>query len=297
MSRFLGASDNFLALPEEMSSDAAGVVILPFPYEATSTFGKGSSKGPQALIDASHEVELFDVVLGQETYREVGGIATFEPYVVPSLSDGDAVSSTLAQLVSGLLKAGKKVIVFGGEHTSIVGSVRAHCEHYDNLSVIQFDAHSDLRAEYQGDAWNHACAAARILDFHKDLVQVGIRSQCIEERMFQEEKGIPVFYAHQIHEDEFSGKDWIGEIISQLRDNVYVTFDCDVFDPSVVPATGTPEPGGLTWNQVERFFARLCKARRLVGLDVNELAPIEGMNFPQFTVAKLVYRVLGYAFS
>lgn len=181
----------------------------------------------------------------------------------------------------------------GGEHTSIVGAVKAHSRFYEPLTVIQFDAHSDLRDEYQGNPWSHACAVRRILDFHADVVQVGIRSQAMEERAFTDTQNIPVFYAHEIHENDAAGVDWIDALIKLCKNNVYVTLDCDVFDPSVIPATGTPEPGGLTWNQMNRLFKRLVKERRLVGLDISELSPIENLVFPQFTVSKFIYRILG----
>lgn len=292
--RFLSPGENFMALERAHSHpDDASVIVIPVPFEQTSSFGLGSSGGPEAIITASHEVELFDAALGFEPFQAVGGIATLAAMDLDGL-DGERVSQRLCAEVSEWLERGKFVVTLGGEHTSIVGAVRAHCEACNDLTVLQFDAHSDLRPDYLGTRWNHACAVARILDFHDSVVQVGIRSQDKAEREVASAKGLPVFYAHAIHHDAEQGHDWVQPILDATRQNVYITFDCDVLDPSVIPATGTPEPGGLTWLQVDKLLKRLCAARNVVGLDVNELAPIEGINYPQFTIAKLIYRFIGY---
>lgn len=283
---------NFLGL-EVSDSDplSAGVIVLTAPFEQTSTFGAGSSKGPDAILEASQQVELFDAVLGFETYKKVSGIATIEPIICENIHQ---LCSELESETMFRLKKNKFVITIGSEHTSIVGAVKAHCNFYEPLTVIQLDAHSDLRNEYLGNPWSHACAARRILDFHTDIVQVGIRSQAAEERAFSDSRKIPVFYAHEIHQNDAVGLDWIDALLKCCKSNVYVTLDCDVFDPSVVPATGTPEPGGLTWNQMNRLFERLASERRLVGVDINELSPIQNLNFPQFTISKFIYRILGF---
>ena len=284
----------FLDLPPEQANpQTAGVVMLPVPFERTSTYGQGSARGPAAIIAASREVELFDTVLGCEPYEAAGGIATLAPLDV-SDCDGQAVAERLRHEVGKWLIKNRLVITLGGEHTSVVGAIRAHCEAYANVTVLQLDAHSDLRPEYNGDPWNHACAMARVLDFHDHLVQVGIRSQAKAERATAQERGLTVVHAHDIHLKDDERADWLEEIIEATHHNVYVTFDCDVMDPSLVPATGTPEPGGLTWRQVNELLRRLCLERSVVGLDVNELAPIEGMTYPEFTMAKLIYRFVGY---
>jgi agmatinase len=231
--------------------------------------------------------------LGIEPVQAVRGIATLDPLDVDGLG-GEELAERLRKTVGGWLDRGKFVITLGGEHTSVVGAIKAHCETFSDLTIVQLDAHSDLRPSYLGDPWSHACAAARVLDFHDALVQVGIRSQDREERAFSEGKGLPVFYAHEIHCCQEEREDWIGLIIRTTRKHVYLTFDCDVLDPSVLPATGTPEPGGITWSQIDRFLARICRERKVVGLDVSELSPIPGLEYPQYNVAKLIYRFLGY---
>ncbi|HOJ33443.1 MAG TPA: agmatinase [Candidatus Hydrogenedentes bacterium] len=293
---FLPTEQNFLGLPAEYSGEDARVVVVAVPYESTSTYGRGSYLGPQAIIAASHEVELYDAVLAKETYLAVKGIGTIAPFDFSDM-DGEAVAARVYEITYSLLKRGKKVVLLGGEHTSVVGNVKAHCRYFQDVSVLQFDAHSDLRPDYLDNPWNHACAATRILDFHDHLVQVGIRSQSVEDSQVATQRRIPIFYAHEIFRKDTQKEDWAEEIISSLRPNVYITFDCDVLDPSVVPGTGTPEPGGLTWYQLDHFLAALCKKRRVVGVDVSELSPIPGQHHSEFTIAKLIYRMIGYAFS
>lgn len=294
MSSFLPSPDNFLALPADQSNpETAQVLVLPVPFEQTTTFGKGAAHGPQAILDASHQVEFFDAELGFAPVERAGGIATQEPLPVMGC-DGASVAKCLEQVVSATLARGQFVVTLGGEHSSIVGAVRAHCAAFGDVSVLQLDAHSDLRPVYEGSPWNHACAMARVLDFHDTLVQVGIRSQEADERRTSEALGLPVLYAHEIHEADERGDDWIHRVVAALRPLVYLTFDCDVLDPSVMPATGTPEPGGLSWRQVNRLLARLCRQRKIIGADFCELAPIPGMLHPQFSMAKLIYRLIGW---
>lgn len=297
MTSFLSAEANFLALDAEWSHpDTAGVIVQCAAFERTSSFGLGSALGPQALLNASHEVELFDAALGFEPYLAAKGIATMTPLDI-SGCDGAGLAERLCRATAQWIERQKFVVTLGGEHTSIVGAVRAHCQAFSDVTVLHLDAHSDLREDYQGDPWSHACAMARVLDFHDHLVQGAIRSQERVEREASEARGVPVFYAHEIHDREASGEDWIGDMIRATRSRVYVSFDCDALDPSIVPATGTPEPGGLTWRQVDRLFARLCAEREVIGLDVSELAPLEGERRSEFTVAKLVYRILGRRFE
>lgn len=293
---FLDKTQNFLALdPEDSQPETAGVVVLSAPFEESSTYGHGSCDGPSALLEASHEVELFDAALGFEPYIAAGGIATRAPLEIAGL-DAPGLAEQLRLEAKHWLEREKLVITLGGEHSSIVGAVHAHSDRFKDLTVLHFDAHSDLRPEYQGSAWNHACAISRVLDVHDHVVQVGIRSQAKEERAIAEEKGVRVFYAHEIHKRHSNKAPWVRQVIDATRPNVYITFDCDAFDPSVIPATGTPEPGGLTWQQVDTLLSRLCVERNVVGLDINELAPIAGLRHPQFTMAKLLYRFIGYRF-
>ncbi len=294
---YLGEDENFLALTEaDCRPERAGVVILPVPFEATSSYGTGSQHGPAAIIEASREVELYDAALGFEPCIAAGGIAT-RPFLDVGGCNGPALAERLHGEVRKWLEAGKFVIALGGEHTSVIGAVRAHCEGRDDVTVLQLDAHSDLRPAYLDDPWNHACAMARVLDFCPSLVQVGIRSQCREECSAAAQHNVRAFFAHDIHAADERGEDWIGEMLGALSGHVYVTLDCDVFDPAVIPATGTPEPGGLTWRQVTTLLARLCSERQVIGLDVSELAPIPGVHHPQFTIAKLIYQFIGFRFG
>jgi N1-aminopropylagmatine ureohydrolase len=294
MHEFLEANARFLALDDEHAQpEKARFVVLPVPFEQTSSYGRGSAYGPAAILEASHQVELYDASLGCKPYAAAGGIATLAPLETDDC-DGAAMAERLNSAAGHWLDADKRVIALGGEHTSVVGTIRAHVERYRDLTVLQLDAHSDLRPSYQEDPWSHACAMARVLDFHENLVQVGIRSQSEQERAISQERGLPVVYGEAIHGSEERGRDWIAQVIEATSRRVYVTFDCDVLDAPAMPATGTPEPGGLTWRQVTRLFARLTVEREVVGFDVSELAPIEGFNHPQYTVAKLIYRFVGY---
>jgi agmatinase len=290
--RALTSENNFLGLDEcDSNGEDSHVIILSAPFEKTTTYGKGAAAGPEAVLNASRQIELYDCVTGCETFSRIGGIASLEPIIC---DDAQTLCDELEKETSRWLNKNRMVVTLGGEHTSVVGAVKAHANHYSELTILQLDAHSDLRNEYLGDSWNHACAIRRIMDFHTDIVQAAIRSQDMEERTYAEKQKIPVIYAHQIHNAERSGHDWIGDIIGACRRQVYVTFDCDAFDPSVILATGTPEPGGLSWNQVNRLFERLTAKRQLVGFDISELAPVTNIQHPQFTIAKLVYRILGF---
>ncbi|MEK7793268.1 MAG: agmatinase [Candidatus Hydrogenedentota bacterium] len=291
----LPKDENFLALPPEHSGPDSGVVILSCPLEHASSYGGGSAEGPQAIIGASHEVELYDCAIGQEPFRACGGIATLPALDVHG-KDGAAVAELLRAETAHWLDKRKFVIVLGGEHSSIVGAVHAHHDRYPDLSVLQLDAHSDLRPEYQGTPWSHACAAARILDFCPNLTQVGIRSQDASELQVELDRGVATFYAHDIMEGERGSADWIAMVLDSLGANVYLTLDCDVFDPTLIPATGTPEPGGLSWQQVNDLLRAVCAERNLVGFDINELAPVPTLHHPQFAIAKLIYRIIGLKF-
>jgi agmatinase len=293
----LPAEKNFLGLPPEHSDPTtAGVIILPVPFERTSTYGQGSCHGAAAILAASHEIELFDCELAYEPYLAAGGIATL-PELSVAGSHGKEVASRLRDIAGEFLTQGKFLITLGGEHTSVVGAIQAHCDLHAGLTVLQLDAHSDLRQAYRGSSWNHACAMARVLDFHGKLVQVGIRSQDRHDCNLARERKIPVFMAHRIVKDHDQGKDWYADVIAAIGPRVYITLDCDVMDPGIIPATGTPEPGGLTWSQVDALLARVCSEREVVGLDVSELAPLPDLVHPQFSIAKLIHRFIGRRFG
>jgi agmatinase len=291
---WLASDRRFLALEDGQADPArAGYVVLPVPFERTSSYGVGSRYGPVAILEASHQVELRDATLGSEPWSVVGGIATATPLPVSTTDDGQAVAERLEGAVSQLLDAGKVVITLAGEHTGVVGSVWAHAARFDELTVLQLDAHSDFRASYHGDRWNHACTMSRVLDRTSRIVQVGIRSECGEDHARARAAGIPVFHGETLQRESRRGRDWITPIIEACSDRVYVTLDCDVLDPSIMPSTGTPEPGGLDWLQINDFLAQLVRMRTVVGFDVCELAPIPGVRAPEFSMAKLIYRIIG----
>jgi len=277
---------NFGCLPEEYSGEAsARIVIVPVAYDATSTWIKGADKGSAAIIEASANMELYDIETGSEVYRE--GIYT-DKTIEEKLSPEDMVEK-VKNRVRGHLEADKFAVVLGGEHSISIGSIKAHVENNTDLSVLQLDAHSDLRDRYEGSKYNHACVMARVKELCP-IVQVGIRSMdCSEKELMNRAN---VFFA----EDIYSSTDWIDKVISKLTDRVYITIDLDVFDPSIMPSTGTPEPGGLLWYDVLKLLKAIADNRDIVGFDVVELCPNERNKAPDFLAAKLVYKLLSYKF-
>jgi agmatinase len=285
---------NFLALPKEWSDpDRSKVVILPIPYEHTTSYGKGTASGPEAILEASGSVELYDEELDSEIFRLTGGIATLEPMKF-TLVDEAAVDAVKAQ-VGILVSRGKTVVSIGGEHTIAIGAARAYSEHVPDLSVLQLDAHSDLRDKYEGNRYSHGSVMARIHEFNGNIVQLGIRSQCAEEAAFIREQQIETFFDFGIRQGKY-GNEWQERVISSLKKNVYITIDCDFFDPGLMPAVGTPEPGGFGWHETISFLSLLSGKRKIVGFDVNELSPVPGLTHPQFMAARLIYKLIGYIF-
>jgi agmatinase len=276
-------------LPEDSAFEQAQVVILPIPYEQTTTYGTGTKKGPQALIDASRHMELYDEELDYEVYQV--GIHTLRE--LETVASGPAaMMDRITEVTRGLLDGGKFVVGLGGEHTISFGLVRAHAEHFPGLSVLQFDAHTDLRDTYQGTPYNHASVLRRISEM-VPAVHVGIRSMSREEAAWVKTRGARVFYASEV-----VGSASVATTISEaLTDHVYVTICLDGFDPSIMPAVGTPEPGGLGWYDVLRIVRRVAETRHIVGFDVVELFPMAGNIAPDFLAAKLVYKVLGYRYK
>ncbi len=277
---------NFGGLPPEYSElENSRIVVVPVPYDGTSTYMKGADKGPDAIVKASAAVELLDIEMQSEVYHQ--GIFTDKP-VAENASPQKTVDA-LEQRVSKHLDNGKFVVVLGGEHSISTGTVRAHVKKYPGMSVLQLDAHSDLREEYEGTKYNHACVMARIKEICP-IVQVGIRSMDISEKPSIDKKR--VFFAHDI-----AGRaGWIDKVVAQLGEKVYVTIDLDVFDPAVMPSTGTPEPGGLYWYEVTALLLAVCRQRQVVGFDVVEMCPVEKQWAPDFLAAKLVYKFLSYVF-
>jgi agmatinase len=298
MPRTLDARSNFLGIEKEFSSfEKSRAVIIPAPYEATVSYGRGTKNGPTAILQASHYVEHFD----EETKREIHqerGIATLAPLDFARKKD-EAAIQLLHDTVTELLTAGKFVVTLGGEHTISAAPIAAYAKKHQDLSVLQFDAHSDLRPEYMGNKYSHASVMARVCEFldPKRLVQVGIRAQTKEEAMFIRENGVNTYYAHEIRGGKYTRllKYWDDAAIDQLTGHVYVTFDVDAFDPSIMPATGTPEPNGLFWAEVMQCLRKLSQRKNIVGFDIVELAPIKGLHHPDLTAAKMVSKILNYA--
>lgn len=289
--RVLPAEEGFLALPDAdlAKFENAAVVIQQVPYEHTSSYISGSAKGPAAIVGASHFVEFYDEELDLETYKTTG-IATLAELDFNGAVDAEAVELIRKQ-TAALLDAGKFVVSLGAEHTVSAGFVQAHKEKYPDLSVIQIDAHSDLRAAYQGNPYSHASVMARVHDMGVPLVQVGIRAQCKEESDLRKSSPIiHTWYAHQLWEND----NWIDACIDRLSDHVYLTIDADGFDPSVCPAVGTAEPGGLTWQQGCKLIRRLAERKKVVGFDIVEIAPRETDIITEFSMAKLCYKIIGY---
>lgn len=287
------AGPRFLDLREEEGDlENAGVVILPLPYERTSSYVRGSFRGPTALLEASSQLEEYDEEIGVEVYRSCGGIATLEPMQFLTESAPEAIDR-IRDAVRDLLDMGKFVVCLGGEHTSSLGPMRAvHDRYGDALSVLQLDAHRDLRDSYLGDPFSHASVMARALEFVPSLVQVGIRSHSQEEVRYDEAPNIEAFYAQKIKSGEMP--DWEDRVLGALSDKVYISIDSDFFDPSIIPSVGTPEPGGFLWYEAIRFLRRVCTEKTVVGFDLTEFSPIEGMHHADFTLARLVYKLIGY---
>jgi agmatinase len=278
---------NFGYLPEEYSdADKSGIVIILVAYDGTSTWVKGADKGPAAIIEASANMELYDIETDSEVYKQ--GIFTETP-IEGEISTTEMVEA-VADNVKYYLDKGKFTIVIGGEHSVNIGSVKAHAKKYADLTVLQLDAHADLRNEYNGSKYNHACVMARAKEVCP-IVQVGIRSMDVSEKDFMDSSRI--FFAKDIH----NNTDWIKKVISKLSDNVYVTIDLDVFDPSIMPSTGTPEPGGLLWYNVLALLKTVSNKKNIVGFDVVELCPDGRNKAPDFLAAKLIYKLLSYKFG
>lgn len=266
--------------------DDSRFVVVPVPYDLTSTYQSGSRRGPMAILQASANMELYDEELKQETY--LAGIHTLEP--VEALACGpSAMMEAVRDAVSAILAADKTPVILGGEHSISYGAVKAVQEKYPRIGVLQLDAHADLRDGYQGSPFSHAAVARRISEICP-LAQLGIRSLSREEADFLREGKVASFSA------DFSRKndDWVNKILDILPDDLYVTIDLDVLDPAFMPATGTPEPGGLSWHDLLDLLKGVGKTKRVRGFDVVELAPIPGIVAPDFLAAKLVYRFMGY---
>ena len=282
--------NNFGGLPPELSElDTARYVVLPLPYEVTTSYKKGTKLGPRAIIEASRNMELYDEELGFEPCE--AGIHTSEDVLFHDIHPR-AMVDTVKEAVLHFLRKGKFVVSLGGEHNLTFPCFLAHREVHGEIGIVQLDAHGDLRDTYEGTPFNHACVMRRIVGCSAGTAQVGIRSICREEAAFLKEKGNwPVIWARECQD----GDGWMDRALAALPERVYLTVDVDGFDPSLVPNTGTPEPGGLLWYPTLRFLERLCRERQVVGMDVMELSPDAVHHCADFLVARLIYKVMGWA--
>jgi agmatinase len=288
----LDISENFLALPAGLSSfETAPVVIQSIPYEHTSSYLQGSAKGPEAILAASHFVEFYDEELGSETISEIGGIATLPAMEIGNKTDAEAMEFIAAQTLP-LLEAGKFVVTLGAEHTITFGVLKAFVERFGNkFSILQIDAHSDLRESYHDNRFSHASVMARCLELGVSLTQVGIRAQCKEEaEVCKNHPQVTTIYAHEMDKKG----EWLKRVMDSLHPHVYITINADGFDPSVMSSVGTAEPGGLSWKQGTRLLQKVCAKRKILGFDIVELLPAPHSQLTEYTCAKLLYKVLGY---
>lgn len=277
---------NFASLDEADSSfERSRAVILPVPYDSTVTARAGTRDGPRAIIEASADMELYDVGLGIEPWKH--GIHTL-PELAPHTGSPDAMCARIEDVVGELLDQGKFVVTLGGEHTVAAGAVRAHATRTPGLSVLAFDAHSDLRDEYLDSRFNHACTLRRALDV-APVTQVGLRSAPVEDVELIRDLGLSFFSPREYRERGPAA------VIDNLSDNVYITIDLDHFDPAEMSAVGTPEPGGMHWDEVSDLLVAVTRARRVVGFDVTELSPSLGPRSCAQLAAKLTYRLIGLA--
>jgi len=278
---------NFGGLGPDYSELAkASFVVVPVPYDLTSTYQSGSRRGPAAILEASGNMELYDEELGREIYP--AGIHTL-PGVEADARGPAEMTATVRKTVAEILAYDKIPVLLGGEHSISLGAVQAMQEKYPGLSVLQLDAHADMRDSYQGSPYSHASVARRISELCP-LVQAGIRSMSVEEAVFLKGSPVKTFSADFISREA----EWWRKISGNLQGDVYVTIDLDVLDPAIMPSTGTPEPGGISWRDILRLVREVTGRCRVRGVDVVELAPIPGMVAPDFLAAKLIYRIMGY---
>jgi agmatinase len=268
------------------SYEESEIVILPVPYDETSTWMKGADKGPEAILEASVNLEFYDIETSYEAHLK--GINTIAP-ILEKETPGKLVKAVYDR-VTLLLNEKKYPVIIGGNHSVSIGSIKAFAESYKNLSILQLDAHADLRQTYEGSEFNHACAMARARE-SASVVQVGIRSMSVEELPYVEREKI--FYSHEL----FYNKSLYQTALSKLTENVYITIDLDVFDPSIMPSTGTPEPGGPEYFELMHFLRDVIKNKNVVGFDVVELCPSATNKSPDFIAAKIIYQLLSYRFA
>lgn len=266
---------NFLGL-DEQTYENSKVIVFPVPYSSTAYWKANTKEGPQALIEASRHIELYDLETKKNSSE--GGIFTL-PFLAPSKNSPAEVAVQIKEVISQILADKKFPLMLGGEHSVTLGAVQSFKEKFADFSVLQIDAHTDLREEFEGTKFHHACVMKRIKDLGISIAQVGIRS------MSEGEEADNIFLAPEVP---------VEKIIATLKENVYLTFDLDGLDPSIMPSTGTPEPGGLGWYETLNLIKEVAKQRKIIGADVVELDPIPGLAAPDFLAAKLVYKIISY---
>ena len=287
---YLSNKDGFLGIDNKFKIREKAVVI-PFGFEKTVSYGAGTKYGPREIIKSSHQVELYDEEFGTESFKKIG-IKTIKPFKI--LNNSKKALNQISELNSKLIKKNLFSLVLGGEHSITVGCIKPFLKKYQKITIVQFDAHADLRESYNNNKFSHASAMRRCLDNENiSLVSLGIRNISKEEILYlkNNSKRIKIFWAKDKN-------NWKLNILNQLikNKNVYLTFDVDSFDSSIMPATGTPEPGGLQWYETLHLIKNIFSNANVIGADINELAPIKGFNSYNFLIAKLAYKILSYKF-
>ncbi len=289
----LDRKSNFLAIEEEKWYDYATsrCIIQQMPYEYTSSYKHGSANGPKAILENSHYVEYYDAELKTEIYKACG-IASVPEVKFNNQFDEEAMELIEARTEAHLTN-NKFLVTLGAEHTITYGVFKAFKKKYNNIGILQIDAHSDLRLSYEGNKWSHASVMARILELNPQIFQVGIRAQCIEEaQLIQSSDNIHTWFAHDIWDNE----KWMDELVEQLPEQLYITIDADGFDPSVCPSVGTAEPGGMLWYPTLKFLRKVFKKCDVKGFDIVELNPSTKDDITAYTMAQLCYKLIGYKY-
>tara|TARA_B110001450_G_scaffold248999_1_gene265830 strand:- start:7 stop:888 length:882 start_codon:yes stop_codon:yes gene_type:complete len=289
--KYLSNKDGFLGIDNNVNFKEK-VVVVPFGLEKTVSYGGGTKNGPKEIIKASHQVELFDEELNKEPYKKIG-VKTLKPFLIKKKIN--SALDQLSKINEKLISKNKFPMVFGGEHSITPGAIKPFAKKYDKITILHFDAHADLRESYNGEKFSHASAIRRCLDYDNiKVVSFGIRNLSKAEMIFYENNRdrIEIFWCKD-------KKKWDLSKLQKLfnNKNVYITFDVDGFDASIMPATGTPEPGGLFWDDVLPIIKKVCQISHVIGADVNELAPIKNFDSYNFLVAKLAYKILSYTFE
>ena len=277
----------YAGIPDEFAKlENSKIVLIPVPYDGTSTWQKGADKGPEAFLNASENMELYDIETGTEVYQQ----GVFLADAITENTSPESMVDTVHETTKTYINKNKFVTIFGGEHSVSIGTIRAFNEMYPSLTVLHIDAHADLRKEYEGSKYNHACAVYEASQT-TNLIQVGIRSMDVMEKTVMDEG--KTYFAHEMAIDD----SWADSAIDQMTDNVFITFDLDALDPSIMPSTGTPEPGGLLWYETLEFLKQVFAEKNVVGFDIVELCPNAKDKSSDFLAAKLYYKMLSYKFQ